>query len=101
MKYRVIAARLNVRSAAGGGASVLEKLPKGAEFVSKREIELTGATWAELTRGGWVCIVDRNTRYCEEIPQPVPAPETPGAPLSIEQRLEALEARVAELERQV
>jgi hypothetical protein len=101
MKYRVSAARLNVRLVAGSTAAVVEKLPKNAEISVEREIEMGGAIWGRLTRGGWVCIRDGASRYCVEIPQPVPA-EQPGQPApDYETRLAALEAKVDRLIEQV
>ena len=96
-KYRVIANRLNVRKAPNSAAATLGNLPRGSEFIGTEESHtVSGQVWAQRSTGGWRCVYDRSTRYCEEVPMPAPSPELPPMPeppggLDVVGRLTALE----------
>jgi hypothetical protein len=118
-RYRVIVGRLNVRKVANANAPVIGTLPRGAEFwSSEQSAGLSGSVWAnrlvESSPGigkpsGFLCVSDRLTKFCQEVPTPTeaplelpPMPENPGGlspdVTALLARIVALEGRVKKLE---
>jgi len=101
-KYRTLVKRLNVRKAPNSAAVAMDMLPIASEFFSDEEkATASGQLWAKRATsiGGWLCVYDRSTRYCEEVPLPVQPAELPidPAPADINQRVADLERTVARL----
>jgi hypothetical protein len=117
--YQVTSVSLRVRSAPNASASIITTLPRGAKFWSDEQTPgMNGSLWANRLvesspgvgkRHGFLCVHDRLTKFCQEVPTPTeaplelpPMPENPGGlspdVTALLARIFALEGRVKTLE---
>ncbi|MEA4966257.1 MAG: CHAP domain-containing protein [Oscillospiraceae bacterium] len=66
---------VNVRSGAGTSNGVVSTLTKGASCIITQTVSADGATWGELSSGGWICLT--YTTYSGDAATSTPTETTP------------------------